>query len=200
MSDLYDIVLVPDPVLKAEASSVGQVDDDLRRQMDKMAATMYDAPGIGLAANQVGILNRVLVMDVPEGSWEYAGEEEGVLLVQSVYRSGAQDENSPDRTRNPLIMANPEVIHESEKRSVFEEGCLSIPQQHAEVVRPASVRVRYLDYDGAAQEQEFEGLAAHCVQHEIDHLNGVLFVDYLSSLKRNMMIKKVGKLKKQQVL
>lgn len=199
MSDLYNIVLVPDPVLKAEAEALGGVNDAVRKQMDRMLATMYDAPGIGLAANQIGILNRVLVMDVPDDAWRYAGDDDGILLIESGYRSG-EEEGVAERKPNPIVMANPEILFESDTQSVFEEGCLSVPQQFAEIVRPSKVRVRYLDYDGKVQEKEFEGLAAHCVQHEIDHLNGVLFIDYLSSLKRNMMIKKVGKLAKQQVL
>ncbi len=165
--DKYDIIKVPDPVLKAMAKPVGAVDDGLRKQLDMMLHTMYEAPGIGLAANQVGILNRVLVMDI------------------------AQREEP--ETRKPIFMINPEIIWESEEPSVWEEGCLSIPGQYADVQRPLEVRVRYLDYHGKQQEDMFEGLGSHCVQHEIDHLNGVLFIDHLSSLKRNMILKKVKK-------
>lgn len=167
----YKIITVPDPVLKTKAAPVARVDDALRAQLDAMLATMYDAPGIGLAANQVGLLNRVLVMDV-------------------AYR---EDENN----KEPIFMVNPEIIWASDEPSVMEEGCLSIPEQFAEVQRPASVRVKYLDYDGKEQELLAENLLSHCVQHEIDHLDGVLFIDYLSKLKRNMMIKRVEKLKKQ---
>ncbi len=200
MSDIYDIVLVPDPVLKQRAEEVGGVNDVVKKQMDKMLATMYDAPGIGLAANQVGLLNRIIVMDVAPDGWEYEGEDDGVLLVQSTYRSGKNADEEDSRPKNPIVMANPEIIWESEKQSMFEEGCLSIPQQYAEIIRPAAVKVRYLDYHGKVQEADFEGLPAHCVQHEIDHLNGVLFIDYLSTLKRNMIIKKVAKLTKQHEL
>ena len=171
---LYDIVKVPDGVLKETAQPVNAVDEAVRKQMDRMLATMYDAPGIGLAANQVGLLNRVLVMDL-------ANTDEG-------------DE------RNPICMANPQIIHESEEMSVMAEGCLSIPQQYADVERPAVVRVKYWDYEGKEAELEAQGLLSHCVQHEIDHLNGVLFIDYLSSLKRNMILKKVDKLKKQNLI
>ena len=139
-----------------------------------MLQTMYDAPGIGLAANQVGLLNRVIVMDLSD-------REEG-------------------EKEEPWFMVNPQVIWESEEMSVMQEGCLSIPQQYADVERPALVRVKYLDYNGKEAEMEASGLLSHCVQHEIDHLNGVLFTDYLSSLKRNMMLKKVDKLKKQGAL
>lgn len=173
----YDIIVVPDPVLKQEAQPVAKVDDAIRQQMDNMLETMYDAPGIGLAANQVNMLNRVLVMDVSR-------------------RVSEEGEREPE----PIFMANPEVIWESEEMSVMEEGCLSIPKQYADVERPAQVRVKYLNYDGKEAELEADGLLSHCVQHEIDHLNGVLFIDYLSSLKRNMMLRKVEKLKKQEVL
>ncbi len=172
--ELYEIIAIPDPVLKQTAQPVGAVDDDVRRQMDRMLQTMYAAPGIGLAANQVGLLNRVLVMDLSRRE-----EEEEA---------------------RPFFMANPEIVWESEEISVMEEGCLSIPQQYAEVQRPAKVRVSYLDYHGQPDELYAEGLLSHCVQHEIDHLNGVLFIDYLSSLKRNMIVRRVEKLKKQQVL
>lgn len=174
MSDLYDIINIPDPVLKQTAQEVGQMNSDIQKQMDKMLATMYDAPGIGLAANQVGLLNRVLVMDL-------ARKDEGEEPA-------------------PICMANPQIIYESEEKSVMQEGCLSIPQQYADVERPAIVRVKYLDYNGKEAELEAEGLLSHCVQHEIDHLNGVLFIDYLSSLKRNMIVKKVEKLKKMRAL
>ncbi len=174
MSDTYNIITVPDPVLKKIAEPVSDVTTDIQKQMDRMLATMYDAPGIGLAANQVNMLNRVLVMDLAD-------------------IKGGED-------ANPICMANPEIIYESEEMSVMSEGCLSIPQQAAEVERPAIVRVKYLDYNGKQAELEAEGLLSHCVQHEIDHLNGTLFIDYLSSLKRNMILKKVEKLKKQNLL
>ncbi len=170
----YNIITIPDPVLKQVAHPVDKVDDAVRKQMDLMLAAMYDAPGIGLAANQVSMLNRVLVMDL-----DYKKDGLGA---------------------NPIFMANPEIMYESEEISVMEEGCLSIPGQHADVERPAIVRVKYLDYNNKPAELEAEGLLSHCVQHEIDHLNGILFVDYLSSLKRNMIIKKVIKAQKQSLL
>ena len=179
----YSIITVPDPVLKEVAHPVDKVDDTVRKQMDGMLQTMYDAPGIGLAANQVGLLNRVLVMDL-----SHRGER------------GYEDDEEESQTPEPIFMANPEIIYESEEMSVMEEGCLSIPRQQADVERPALVRVKYLDYNGKEAELEASGLLSHCVQHEIDHLNGVLFIDYLSSLKRNMILKKVQKLKKQNLL
>lgn len=166
------IIKIPDVVLKTVAQPVDRVDDAIRAQFDAMLQTMYDAPGIGLAANQVNLLNRVLVMDL----------------------SSREDQEE----KQPIFMANPELVWKSEEISVMEEGCLSIPGQFAEVQRPAIVRVKYLDYNNQEQELEAEGLLSHCVQHEIDHLNGVLFIDYLSSLKRNMIVRRVAKLMKDQ--
>lgn len=168
--DKFDIIKIPDPVLKQVAKEVQTVDDSIRAQLDRMLHTMYEAPGIGLAANQVGMLNRVIVMDV------------------------AQREEV--ETRKPIFMVNPQIIWESEEPSTWEEGCLSIPGQYADVVRPLEVRVKYLDYHGKTQEGTFEGLASHCVQHEIDHLNGVLFIDHISALKRNMILKRMKKIQK----
>lgn len=168
MSDIFSVIIVPDPVLKQTAQPVATVDDALRAQMDKMLRTMYAAQGIGLAANQVGLLNRVLVMDIAQRE-----EDEG--------------------TRKPIVMVNPEIIQASEEPSVWEEGCLSIPGQYAEIERARTVRVSYLDYEGKPAQGEFSDLGAHVVQHELDHLNGILFIDYLSSLKRNMILKKVQK-------
>ena len=171
---MYDIVTIPDAVLKTEAAALDDMNDAVRTQMDAMLKAMYDAPGIGLAANQVGLLNRVLVMDLADTQ---NGEEAA-----------------------PICMANPEILWQSDDISTMEEGCLSIPGQVAEVSRPAQVRVRYLDYDGKLAELEADGLLSHCVQHEIDHLNGVLFVDHLSALKRNMVIKKFKKAQKAGLL
>lgn len=168
------ILYVPDPVLKQTAQPVENVDSAVQKQMQDMLQTMYDAPGIGLAANQVGLLNRVLVMDLSN--------------------------RDKDEEANPICMANPEIVWKSEEISAMEEGCLSIPGQYGEVERPAEVKVEYLDQNGEKQLLEADGLLSHCVQHEIDHLNGVLFIDYLSSLKRNMMVRKVKKLVKQQGL
>ena len=163
------IVLAPDPVLKAKAKPIAAVDDSIRRLMDDMLETMYAAPGIGLAANQVGVLKRVIVLDV------------------------AREGDAPA----PVGMANPEVVWKSEELSVYNEGCLSLPEHYADITRPKEIRVRYLDRDGKKQEIAADGLFATCIQHEIDHLDGVLFVDHLSALKRNMILKKLVKLKKQ---
>jgi peptide deformylase len=167
---LLPIITVPNPVLKDIARPIETISAAVKQQAENMVETMYDAPGIGLAANQVGMLNRMFVMDV-----NYRKEPE---------------------SRNPIIMINPEIIWRSEEMSVMEEGCLSIPHQFAEVERPMTVRVKFLDLKGEFQEMEGAGLASHCIQHELDHLNGVLFIDYLSRLKRNMILKKVDKLRK----
>ena len=169
---ILPILIAPHPTLKAKAKPVKEVTDGLRTLLDDMLETMYDAPGIGLAANQIGSLERVLVMDC-----------------------GSRDE---EETPRPMKIINPEITGVSEELSSYEEGCLSIPEQYAEVERPAVVRVKYLDEHGKQHEQLFDGLEATCVQHEIDHLDGILFVDHLSNLKRNMLMKKLKKLIKER--
>lgn len=161
---LIPIILIPDPVLRKVASPVAEITDGTRQLLDDMAETMYDAPGIGLAAPQVNISERIIVMD--------CGRDEEPELYK---------------------MINPEIIASSEERSVLEEGCLSIPNQTADVERPAHVDVRYLDVDGNEQMLRCEGLLAACVQHEIDHLDGVLFIDHISRLKRDMIVRKALK-------
>jgi len=169
---ILPILIAPHPTLKAKAKPVKEVTDGLRTLLDDMLETMYDAPGIGLAANQIGSLERVLVMDC-----------------------GSRDE---EETPRPMKIINPEITGVSEELSSYEEGCLSIPEQYAEVERPAVVRVKYLDENGKQHERLFDGLEATCVQHEIDHLDGILFVDHLSNLKRNMLMKKLKKLIKER--
>ena len=168
---LRPILIHPDPRLKMAAKPVVAVTDDLRRLADDMLETMYDAPGIGLAAPQIGVLTRLLVMDCVKA------------------------ENEAPR---PLVMMNPAVVWESPERSVYEEGCLSIPEQYADVERPAEVEVAWLGLDGAQHRERFEGLWATCVQHEIDHLDGRLFIDYLKPLRRQMITRKMVKLKREQ--
>ncbi len=167
----FEIITIPDPVLKQTASPVDRVDDEIRAQMDGMLEAMYTAPGIGLASNQIARLNRIIVMDID-----------------------CRDRDSGSRT--PICMANPEILWQSEQTSIMQEGCLSLPGAYAEVERPAEVRVKYLDRDGLPQELQASGLLSHCVQHEIDHLNGILFCDYLSSLRKKMLIRRVEKIKK----
>ena len=158
------------PVLKQKSAPVERVDDALRALMDDMLETMYAAPGIGLAAIQVGVPKRVIVMDL-------SGREEG-------------------KAPEPRYFVNPEILWASEEVIPYEEGCLSIPEVYDEVERPARVKLRYLNYDGEPVEDEAEGLVAVCIQHEMDHLEGVLFIDHLSRLKRNMALKKLEKLRK----
>jgi peptide deformylase len=162
---LREIILVPDPVLKQVSTPVETVDDDLRALMDDMLETMYDAPGIGLAAVQVGVPKRVIVMDLSR-----EGEEKA-----------------------PRYYVNPEIVWASEETAPYEEGCLSVPEIYDEVERPAKVKLRYLDYHGKPVEEDADGLFAVCIQHEMDHLEGVLFIDHLSRLKREQAVKKVRK-------
>jgi peptide deformylase len=168
---LKSILIHPDPRLKKVADPVSVITSELGRLAEDMLETMYDAPGIGLAAPQVGVLQRLLVMDCVK---------------------------DPEAAPRPMVLFNPEVTWSSEERSVYEEGCLSIPEQYAEVERPAMVRVKWTGLDGAEQEEEFSGLWATCVQHEIDHLNGKLFIDYLKPLKRQMITRKMQKLKREK--
>lgn len=167
------IVEVPDARLRLVSKPVEAVDDDTRQLVADMIETMYDARGIGLAAIQVGVDRRVLVIDLQERE-----EEEG------------------EPVRDPRAYINPEVLEVSEETSTYNEGCLSIPEQYADVARPARCRVRWLDEQGGEHEEWLEGLLATCMQHEIDHLNGVLFIDHISRLKRDMVLKKLAKLRK----
>ena len=166
-----DILIHPDPRLKRGCAPLADITDDLRTLADDMLETMYDAPGIGLAAPQIGVPKRLVVMDCVK--------EEG-------------------EAPRPLVMFNPEVIASSVETNVYEEGCLSIPDQFAEVTRPKVVDVTWLDRDGNLRQETFDDLWATCVQHEIDHLNGKLFIDYLKPLKRQMITRKMQKLKRER--
>lgn len=172
---ILPIVEVPDPRLRQISQPVEGVDDDLRQLIDDMFETMYAAPGIGLAAIQVGVPKRVLVIDLQEP------EEEG-----------------GDPVRDPRVFVNPEIVAESDNEVPYNEGCLSVPEQYAEVDRPDRIRARWLDRDGVAHDEEIEGLLAVCLQHEMDHLNGILFIDHLSRLKREMLLKKLAKQRREQ--
>jgi peptide deformylase len=163
------VLVVPDSRLKRHAEPVARVDDGVRRLMDGMLEAMHEAKGIGLAAPQVGVLKRVIVADV----------------------------SRPDEEPRAYRMANPEILWRSEEEVSGEEGCLSLPEQYGDVTRPARIKVRYLDYQNEIREMEADGLLARCIQHEADHLEGVLFVDYLSLLKRNIILRKLAKAKKQ---
>ncbi|PWG01146.1 peptide deformylase [Sphingosinicella humi] len=171
---LLPIIETPDPLLRQISTPVETVDDDLRALIADMFETMYAAPGIGLAAIQVGVPKRVLVIDLQEP------EEEG-----------------GDPVRDPRVFINPEIVWASETLQSYTEGCLSVPDQYAEVDRPDRIRARWLDEQGKAREQELDGLLAICLQHEMDHLEGILFIDHLSRLKRDMVLKKLAKTRKE---
>ena len=164
-----NIIIEPDTILRKKSESLENVDNELRGLMDDMLETMYAAPGIGLAAVQVGILKRLIVIDI----------------------SKEKDK------KNPLFLINPEIISKSKKTSIYEEGCLSLPGHYAEIERPAECHIKYIDYNGKEKEIKANGLLSTCIQHEVDHLNGVLFIDYLSKLKKDMIMKKLVKHKKE---
>ena len=163
------IVIEPDPILRKKSNPVEEVDQNLRKLLDDMLETMYAAPGIGLAAIQIGIPKRVIVIDISK-------------------------ENDK---KNPLHLINPEITFTSKNTSVYEEGCLSLPGHFAEIERPSECHLNYIDYEGKKKKLKAKGLLATCIQHEIDHLNGVLFIDYLSKIKKDMIIKKLIKYKKE---
>ena len=169
------ILETPDPVLRQISAPVEAVDDELRVLISDMFETMYDAPGIGLAAVQVGVAKRVLVMDLGEP------EEEGGEPV-----------------REPRVFINPEIVTHSDDEVPYTEGCLSVPDQYAEVQRPDRIRAKWLDEHGERHEKDLDGLLAVCLQHEMDHLEGILFIDHLSKLKRDMVLKKLAKMRKER--
>ncbi len=172
---LLPIIEIPDPLLRAQSEPVESIGDDVKRLIADMFETMYEAPGIGLAAIQVAVPRRLLVIDLQDP------EEEGGEPV-----------------KRPYVFINPEIVQRSDARKIYNEGCLSIPDQYAEVERPDVVRARWIDENGRSQEGEFGGLMSVCLQHEVDHLNGVLFIDHLSRLKRDMVVKKVIKARKSR--
>jgi peptide deformylase len=169
---LLPVLIAPDPRLKLKAKPVERVDSTVRRLMDDMLETMYLAPGIGLAAPQVGEALRIIVLDI------------------------ARDEEE----KQPLRMANPEILWRSDELATYNEGCLSLPEHYADVTRPAEIRVRYLDHENEIREMRAEGLLATVIQHEMDHLQGVLFVDHISPLKRNIILRKLAKTKRLAVV
>ena len=165
---LRQILTEPNKILREKSLSVEKVDEDLQKLMDDMLETMYAAPGIGLAAIQIGIPKRIIVLDIAQ----------------------------KDLPKNPMFFVNPEIIEKSENYSIYEEGCLSVPGQFAEIQRPDRCHIKYLDYHGNQKEVKARGMLATCMQHEMDHLEGILFIDYLSKLKKSMIIKKLSKQKK----
>ena len=166
---ILKIIKEPDPILRKKSQPVDKVDENIQHLMNDMLETMYQAPGIGLAAPQVGILKRIIVIDI------------------------AKD----DEQKKPLYIVNPKIIWKSEEVITREEGCLSIPGYFAKITRPSKCKIQYLDYNGNKQEDEVNNLLSTCIQHEVDHLNGILFVDYLSKLKKDMIVKKLIKHKKE---
>jgi len=166
---LREILTEPNKILRQKSLKVEKVDQDIQKLIDDMFETMYAAPGIGLAAIQVGVPKRVIVLDTAR----------------------------KDEPKKPMSFVNPEVIKKSQKNSTYEEGCLSVPGQFAEIERPDKCHIKYLDYNGKSQEIKAEGMLATCIQHEMDHLEGILFIDYLSKLKRSMIVKKLSKQKKE---
>ena len=163
------IVIEPDPILRKKSLPFEKVDSEVKTLLNDMLETMYEAPGIGLAAVQIGILKRAIVIDI----------------------------SKEDEKKNPIFLINPTIRFKSDKRSIYEEGCLSLPGHFAEIERPAECDLDYIDYDGKKRNLKAKGLMATCIQHEVDHLNGVLFIDYLSKLKKDMIIKKLLKQKKE---
>lgn len=180
---ILSILEIPDPKLRLISAPVARVTDVHRALMDDMLETMYDAPGIGLAAIQVGVAERILVIDLQR-------------RFTPVDDDGNEIEAETRDIRDPRYFVNPEILWESEEYAAYNEGCLSVPEMYGDVERPAQVRVKWLDYDGKSHEEELDGLLATCLQHEMDHLDGILFVDHLSRLKRDMIMKKLTKARK----
>jgi peptide deformylase len=172
---ILPIIETPDPRLREKSTPVEAVDDALRKLIDDMFETMYAAPGIGLAAIQIGVPKRILVIDLQE-----------------------PEEDGGEAIREPRVFINPEIVEASEDKLLYNEGCLSVPEMYAEVERAARIRARWLDRDGQVREQELEGLLAICLQHEMDHLEGILFIDHLSRLKRDMILRKLAKYRKER--
>jgi len=165
------LVILPDPLLRQTSAPIGEITEEIRALASDMLETMYDAPGIGLAAIQIGVPKRLVVIDLAK---------------------------PPDEERKPIVLVNPEITWASDEKRTYEEGCLSIPEYYEEVERPDRIKYRYRNLDGETMEAEADGVMATCVQHEIDHLNGVLFIDYLSKLKRDRVIKKFQKAAKRE--
>ncbi len=181
------ILTEPNKILREKSLRVENVDKDIQRLMDDMLETLYAAPGIGLAAIQVGVAKRVIVMDISRSRNDIGSDKDDV------------NKKEDNETKRPMYFVNPEIIWKSEDRFTYEEGCLSLPNQFAEIDRPKQCHVKYLDYNGRSQELRADGLLATCIQHEIDHLEGILFIDYLSKLKKEMIIKKLSKQTKDNI-
>ncbi len=187
-----EIIHLPDPVLREVSRPVERIDEPLLRLLDDMMETMYEAPGIGLAGIQIGVPLRIVTIDIGDPGDD--GEDEAAADETT---AEGRREARKKRKPNPIFLINPKILTSSEERSVYEEGCLSIPDYYAEVERPAAVKVSYLDRAGKEQVIDADGLMATCLQHEIDHLDGRLFIDHISRLKREMVMKKFTKIAKQ---
>jgi len=186
------IIEVPDARLKTVSQPVAEVCDETRALMDDMLETMYDANGIGLAAIQIGVASRIIVMDISHSQKDADKESDDETGSKDRYDlSGLEDEG-------PRFFVNPEIVWTSDEMNNYQEGCLSVPGFYDDVERPAQCRVKFLDYDGKAQEIECDGLLATCIQHEMDHLNGIVFLDHLSRLKRQMIVKKLQKAEREK--
>ncbi|WP_239804509.1 peptide deformylase [Croceicoccus hydrothermalis] len=183
---IREIIEVPDPLLKQVSTPVEEFDDELRMLVEDMFETMYAAPGIGLAAVQVGVPKRVLVIDLQEPDEDAPAEDCG--------DHGCGHDHRPVK-KNPRVFINPEILDPSEELQTYSEGCLSLPDIYAEVDRPSHIRARWQDLDGTVHEEEMDGLMAICLQHEMDHLEGIVFIDHLSRLKRQMALKKLKKMR-----
>lgn len=181
---ILPILEVPDPRLKTVSEPVTVFDDELKTLIADMFETMYDAPGIGLAAIQVGVPKRILVIDLQEP-------------VEHDHEHGEHCDHDHEVVRDPKVFINPEILNPSEDLNVYSEGCLSVPEQYADVERPATITARWQDETGKQYEEEMDGLLATCLQHEMDHLEGILFIDHLSRLKRQMVLKKLAKHRKE---
>jgi peptide deformylase len=181
------ILIEPNKILREKSLRIENVDKDIRRLMDDMLETLYAAPGIGLAAIQVGVAKRIVVMDISRSRNDIGRDKDDI------------NKNEDKEPKKPMYFVNPEIIWKSEDKFTYEEGCLSLPNQFAEIDRSKQCHVKYLDYNGDPQELKAEGLLATCIQHEIDHLEGILFIDYLSKLKKEMIIKKLSKQTKDNI-
>ena len=181
------ILIEPNKILREKSLRIENVDKDIRRLMDDMLETLYAAPGIGLAAIQVGVAKRIVVMDISRSRNDIGRDKDDI------------NKNEDKESKKPMYFVNPEIIWKSKDKFTYEEGCLSLPNQFAEIDRSKQCHIKYLNYNGQPQELRANGLLATCIQHEIDHLEGILFIDYLSKLKKEMIIKKLSKQTKDNI-
>lgn len=192
MTDLYNIIYYPDPILKEIANPIGDINEDIKVQGERMLSTVLaEDNSVGLAANQVGIANRMFIAEVNPTSWEYINPDATKPEIKNTGKS---------RRGNPVLMINPEILKKSERKSICTEGCLSLPNQFALIERPSDITIQYIDVSGEKHILDISGFDSHVFQHELDHLDGTLFIDYLSRLKRGTLIRKLEKFKKAEGL